>query len=148
MQHPDKEVKNMAVTQLTARYHETDQMGIIHHGTYINWFEVGRTDCIREFGVSYQDIEKKGILLPVIGVNVSYNISAKYEDVVLVYTHVKAYNSIRLNFHYDVRRKEDDVLLVEGETKHCWTNNDMKPVSLKKQWPAMHEIIEKLAKEY
>lgn len=138
----------MAVTELTARYHETDQMGIIHHGTYINWFEVGRTDCIHDFGISYSQIEEKGILLPVIGANLSYKMPAKYEDVIRIVTHVSHYNGIRLNFHYEVRRKQDDMLLVEGETQHCWTREDMKPVSLKKQWPALHETIEKLAKEH
>lgn len=138
----------MAVTELTARYHETDQMGIIHHGTYINWFEVGRTDCIRDFGISYSDIEEKGILLPVIGANLSYKTPAKYEDVIRVVTDVSKYNGIRLHFHYEVRRKIDDVLLVEGETNHCWTTKDMKPVSLRKQWPDLHETIKKLAKEH
>ncbi|HET7522168.1 MAG TPA: thioesterase family protein [Bacillales bacterium] len=137
----------MAVSELTARYSETDQMGVIHHSTYVNWFEVGRTECIREFGVSYGDIEEKGFLLPVIEVNVSYKIPAKYEDVVQIMTRVSSYNGIRLSFHYEVRRKEDSVLLVEGETKHCWTGADMKPVSLRKRWPELHHTIEKMAKE-
>lgn len=137
----------MAVSELTARYNETDQMGIIHHSVYVNWFEVGRTECIREFGISYSGIEEKGFLLPVIGVNVSYKVSAKYEDVVQIITHVSSYNGLRLNFHYEVRRKEDNVLLVQGETKHCWTTKEMKPISLKKHWPELHETIKKLAKE-
>ncbi|HEX6922267.1 MAG TPA: thioesterase family protein [Bacillales bacterium] len=137
----------MAVTELTARYSETDQMGVIHHSTYINWFEVGRTNCIRDFGVSYSEIEKKGFLLPVIEVNLFYKVPAKYEDVVQILTHVSEYNGLRLNFHYEVRRKEDGVLLVEGETKHCWTTKEMKPVSLKKQWPSLHDTIKKLEKE-
>ncbi|HET7658501.1 MAG TPA: thioesterase family protein [Bacillales bacterium] len=137
----------MAVTELTARYSETDQMGVIHHSTYVNWFEVGRTECIREFGVSYSDIEKKGFLLPVVEVNVKYKLPAQYEDRIRIVTHVSSYNGIRLNFHYEVRRKKDDVLLVEGETKHCWTGKELKPVSLKKHWPQLHETITRLAKE-
>ncbi|HEU5138619.1 MAG TPA: thioesterase family protein [Bacillales bacterium] len=137
----------MAVTELTARYSETDQMGVIHHSTYINWFEVGRTNCIRDFGISYGEIEQKGFLLPVIEVNLHYKIPAKYEDVVQIVTHVSQYNGLRLNFHYEVRRKTDNVLLVEGETKHCWTTKDMKPVSLKKQWKSLHDTINHLAKE-
>lgn len=138
----------MTIAELTARYSETDQMGIIHHSTYVNWFEVGRTKCIRDFGVSYGEIEEAGLLLPVIEVQLSYKVSAKYEDVVQIITHVSSYNGIRLNFRYEVKRKRDGVLLVEGETKHCWTKKDMKPVSLKKQWPALHATIEKMAKEH
>lgn len=136
----------MAETELVARYSETDQMGVIHHSTYVNWFEVGRTECIREFGISYNEIEKKGFLLPVIEVNVHYKVPAQYEDRVRVVTRVSSYNGIRLNFHYEIRRKIDDVLLVEGETKHCWTGSELKPVSLKKQWPELHQTITRLAK--
>jgi acyl-CoA thioester hydrolase len=137
----------MAVTELTARYSETDQMGVIHHSTYINWFEVGRTNCIRDFGVSYREIEENGFLLPVVEVNLFYKVPAKYEDVVQIVTTVSKYNGLRLNFHYQVKRKRDGLLLVKGETKHCWTTPDMKPVSLKKHWPDLHETIEKMAKE-
>lgn len=137
----------MAVSELTARYSETDQMGVIHHSTYVNWFEVGRTECIRDFGISYREIEQKGFLLPVIEVNLHYKMPAKYEDRIQVITHVSSYNGLRLNFHYKVLRKEDNTLLVEGETKHCWATADMKPISLKKNWPALHETIKKLEKE-
>ncbi|HET7627801.1 MAG TPA: thioesterase family protein [Bacillales bacterium] len=137
----------MAVTELTARYSETDQMGVIHHSTYVNWFEVGRTNCIRDFGVAYHEIEAAGFLLPVVEVNVSYKVPAKYEDVVQIVSKVSEYNGLRLNFHYEVKRKRDGILLVEGETKHCWTRKDMKPISLKKHWPQLHATIEKMAKE-
>src|SRR5699024_2798950 len=137
----------MSKIEITARYHETDQMGIIHHGVYLNWFEVGRTHCIREFGVSYGEIEEKGILLPVIGADLSYHIPAVYEDVVEIHSQVADYNGIRLNFYYEVRRKRDQQLLVSGYTKHCWTNKDMKPISLKKQWASLHETLKQLAEE-
>lgn len=137
----------MSQIEITARYHETDQMGIIHHGVYLNWFEVGRTHCIRTFGVSYADIEERGILLPVIGADLSYKIPAKYEDVVNIVTSVSHYNSIRLDFYYQVRRKRDDVLLVDGYTQHCWTMKDMTPISLKKKWPQLHQTIQTLAEE-
>lgn len=135
----------MGKIEITARYHETDQMGIIHHSVYLNWFEVGRTRCIRDFGVSYAEIEQRGILLPVIGADLSYKIPAKYEDVVDVTTRVSSYNGIRLDFNYQVHRQTDDRLLVDGYTHHCWTDKEMKPVSLKKHWPELHETIKSMA---
>jgi acyl-CoA thioester hydrolase len=137
----------MTETEITARYSETDQMGVIHHGNYLNWFEVGRTACIREFGYTYREVEEKGLMLPVIEANLSYKSPAKYEDVVTILTRVSEYNGIRISFYYEIIRKEDRRSLVGGTTKHCWTNENMKPVSVKKKWPELHEAIENLKKE-
>ena len=81
-------------SKLRARYSETDQMGIIHHSKYVNWFEIGRTDYIRELGESYGDIEREGFYLPVIGVEVSYKTPAKYEDLVTIETEIDSYNRV------------------------------------------------------
>ena len=128
-------------SKLRARYSETDQMGIIHHSKYVNWFEIGRTDYIRELGESYGDIEREGFYLPVIGVEVSYKTPAKYEDLVTIETEIDSYNGVRIKFHYKVIRDQDGVVLVDGYTEHCWTTTEMHPIKFKKAWPELHNKI-------
>jgi acyl-CoA thioester hydrolase len=134
-------------SSLRARYSETDQMGIIHHSKYVNWFEIGRTDYIRELDKSYSDIEKAGFYLPVIGVEVSYKTPAKYEDFVIIETEIDSYNGVRLKFHYKAIREADNVVLAEGYTEHCWTTTEMRPVKLQKVWPELHDRIVKSMEE-
>ena len=76
-------------TVLTARYSETDQMGIIHHSTYAVWFEVGRTDFLKSVAVSKSKIENRGVLLPLYEMNCKFKSPAKYEDEIMVITTLK-----------------------------------------------------------
>lgn len=135
----------MVVTELRARYSETDQMGVIHHRHYLSWFELGRTDCIRQFGYTYRQLEEKGFLLPVIGARVNYHTPARYDDFICLKTSVSEYNGVRLSFQYRAERKGDGRLLASGETKHCWTNGALRPRSLKKSWPELDAVIQKMA---
>ncbi|TCP32090.1 acyl-CoA thioester hydrolase [Scopulibacillus darangshiensis] len=134
-------------TRLIARYSETDQMGIIHHSQYVNWFEVGRTDFIKKLGKSYNEFEKEGLWLPVIKVEVNYKSPAVYEDAVVIKTRIKEYNGIRMTFEYSVYKEENGSLVVFGTTEHCWTNKAMKPISLRKAAPNYHGQIETAYKE-
>lgn len=128
-------------SSLRVRYSETDQMGIVHHSQYINWFEIGRTDYIRELDKSYGEIEEEGYYLPVIGVELSYKIPAKYEDLVTIETNIHSYNGVRIKFHYKAIRESDGVALAEGFTEHCWTTTEMRPVKFQKVWPELHHKI-------
>ncbi|MFC7393673.1 acyl-CoA thioesterase [Scopulibacillus cellulosilyticus] len=135
-------------SRIVARYSETDQMGVIHHGTYINWFEIGRTDCIREqMGKPYSEIEKDGLMLPAIRSEVNYKSPAKYEDSLIIKTKIVKYTGIRIAFHYEIIKENDKKLIADGLTEHCWTNLDLKPLSLKKIASELHEKIEKACKE-
>ncbi len=134
-------------TRIRVRYSETDQMGIVHHSQYVNWFEVGRTDFIKHVGFTYGEIEKVGFYLPVIGVHTKYQTPAKYEDLITILTSVESYNGVRIHFKYKAIRELDGVAIAEGVTEHCWTTTDMKPVKLQKKWPALHERIELVFKE-
>ncbi len=133
-------------TTLTVRYAETDRMGVVHHSNYPVWFEAGRTDFIRKMGMPYSLIEEKGAMLPLLELKCSFRGFARYEDIVIVRTSIKEYTGTRLVFRYEVIRAEDGRLLTEGETMHCWTNRDLKPVNMKKYMPDIYELIEKAAK--
>lgn len=128
-------------SKITVRYAETDRMGIVHHSNYAVWYEVGRTDFIREMGMPYSEIEKSGAMLPLIGLKCTFKSHAGYEDHLLVRTRVKEYNGIRLTFSYEVIREDDSSVVSTGETEHAWTTVSLKPVNLKKFRPDLHELI-------
>ncbi len=130
-------------SKLTARYAETDQMGIVHHSNYPIWFEVGRTDFIREMGMPYSEIEKSGAMLPLIGLKCTFKSHVGYEDRVIVRTKIKEYNGIRLTFYYEIVREDDSSVITTGETEHAWTTCSLKPVNLRKYRPDLHEILVK-----
>ncbi|MFC5451951.1 acyl-CoA thioesterase [Paenibacillus aestuarii] len=93
---------------LRVRYEETDQMGVVYHANYLTWFEIGRTELIRELGYPYRKIEEKGLLLPVIEAEAKFKKPARYDDLIGIYTRVGEASSIRIDFQYEIR------LLPEG----------------------------------
>ncbi len=128
-------------TSFIVRYAETDQMGVVHHSHYPVWFEAGRTDFIKKMGMPYSLIEEKGAMLPLLELKCVFKGFARYEDAVIVRTNIKECTRTRLVFHYEVTRTGEDKLLTEGETLHCWTNRDLKPVNIKKYMPEIYELI-------
>lgn len=97
------------------RYGETDQMGIVYHGNYAQYFEMGRIEWLRNLGISYKKMEEEGIMLPVISLNLNYKKSALYDDVIQVTTKLKKIPSAKIEFDY-VIENEDGEILTLGET--------------------------------
>ena len=90
------------------RYAETDQMGVAYHAHYLVWCEIGRTDFIRDVGISYAELERRGHLLAVADASVRYAASARYDDLVRVVTTLSAVKSRTLTFAYEIHRDEPD----------------------------------------
>lgn len=129
-------------TTLRARYGETDQMGIIYHPNYYVYFEIGRTEFLREIGgISYKQMEQEGIMLPIVETHCKYRLPAKYDDNLIVKTMIKEMTVARISFSYELVRAEDKKVLAEGETVNAFTNMEGKPINLKKTNP---EIYNKL----
>ena len=128
-------------TFLTVRYSETDMMGIVHHSRYYPWFEVARTDFIKAIGITYSEMEKMGILLPLTETGAKYLVGLKYEDEVLVKCRITKLTVARCEFGYEVYRLPDMTLATTGRTAHGFVGADFKPLNLKKTFP---EIWEKL----
>jgi acyl-CoA thioester hydrolase len=112
--------------QITVRYAETDMMGVVYHGSYLPWFEVGRTTLLKEHGLSYRDLEAAGYRLPVLEVSVKYLKPALYDDVLTVVTTMDEKPLLRIRLSYEVRRGED--LLVTGQTVHAFIDREGRPV--------------------
>jgi len=113
-------------TQITVRYAETDMMGIVYHGNYLPWFEVGRTTLLKECGIVYRDLETQGYRLPVIELGTKFFRPALYDDTVTVITRLKERPMLRIRLDYEVRR--GDELLVTGFTIHTFINKAGEPV--------------------
>lgn len=113
-------------TQISVRYAETDMMGIVYHGNYLPWFEVGRTTLLKECGLPYKELEAEGYHLPVIELGVKYVRPALYDDTITIITRLKERPTLRIHLEYEVRR--GDELLVTGFTTHAFINKSGEPV--------------------
>ncbi len=113
-------------SQINVRYAETDMMGVVYHGNYLAWFEVGRTQLLREAGVVYRDLEAQGYLLPVVEVGAKYFRPALYDDNITVITTLAEKPLLRIRLDYEVKR--GDELLVTGFTVHGFINKSGEPV--------------------
>ncbi len=113
-------------TQINVRYAETDMMGIVYHGNYLPWFEVGRTTMLKECGVPYRELEAQGYFLPVIEVGVKYLRPSLYDDTLTIISRISERPVLRIRIEYEVRRGEE--LLVTGFTVHTFINKAGEPV--------------------
>lgn len=104
------------VSELRVRYAETDQMGVAHHGSYVVWCEVGRTDYLRMFGTSYAELEKAGIQLPVADLALRYHASARYNDQIRVETTLSQVKSRTLTFDYVITNVTTGTRLVTAQS--------------------------------
>jgi len=102
-------------TQIRVRYGETDQMGFVYHANYASYFEVGRTEWLREYGITYKSMEETGVMLPVISLEIKYKNSAKYDDLLTIKTSIKKLPSARIEFDYELVNESGD-LLATGST--------------------------------
>lgn len=102
-------------TKIRVRYGETDQMGVVYHANYAVYFEVGRTEWLRQFGLSYSSMEAQGIMLPVISLSINYKNSARYDDELKVKTKLKKMSTASIEFEYELRNDSND-LLATGNT--------------------------------
>lgn len=122
-------------TDIIVRYAETDQMGIVHHSVYAVWFEAARTEFGKQIKMTYGECEKRGVMLPLIGLECSFKKPAYYDDVVTIVAFVEKMTPVRLKVAYEVINKATNELLATGNTTHVWTNSERHPVNLKKTHP-------------
>lgn len=121
-----------------AHYHETDQMGIIHHSNYIRWFEEARIQMMDQIGIPYRVMEEEGIISPVLGIACEYKNMVEFDQEVHIHVTVKEYNGVKLVIGYEVKDPEGKITYTTGESKHCFLNEKKRIVSLKKVAPHMH----------
>jgi len=115
---------------IRVRYAETDKMGVVYYANYFVWFEVGRTDLLRESGWNYREMEIDGFALPVIEAHCAYRESAKYDDEIDVRTSGAMLSPVRVQFTYEVVRIADAATLATGTTVHATLDRTGRPCRL------------------
>lgn len=120
-------------TKIIVRYAETDQMGIVHHSVYPIWYEVARTDFIKQFGISYSRLEQKGLMMPLINLTCHYKLPAYYEDVLMIEAKILKISYAKILFGYTAINEKENIVLGEGTTEHGFVDSKtFKPINAKK----------------
>lgn len=96
--------------QVRVRYSETDQMGVVYHGNYLPYFEIGRVEWLRDKGVSYKWMEENGIGLPIVSLTLNYKKSARYDELLTVRTTFKSQSSVKIEFDCEIENEQGELL--------------------------------------
>jgi acyl-CoA thioester hydrolase len=102
-------------TEIDVRYYETDQMGVVHHSNYIRYFEVARTLSMKKAGIPYDEMERKGILMPIVSISCTYKHPALFGDTIRVTTILEQLPTVKIHFTYEIRNQKEQ-LLATGST--------------------------------
>jgi len=97
-------------TQIRVRYSETDQMRVVYHGNYAQYFEIGRVEWLRNKGLSYKWMEENGIMLPVVSLTMNYKKSARYDELLTLKTILKNRTTVKIEFDYELYNSNDELL--------------------------------------
>ena len=120
------------------RYGETDQMGVVYHGNYAQFLEMGRIDWLRSLDISYKNMEENNIILPVISLQCTFKKSAEFDDEITVKTTLKKIPSVKIEFEYEITNQKNE-LLTTGYTVLAFLNK-----ATKKPMRCPEYILEKL----
>ena len=130
---------NERTARIRVRYAETDRMGVVYYANYLVWFEVARTEWLRETGWSYRDMERDGTALPVIEAHCEYRQPARYDDELEVRTRATLLTPVRVRFDYEVVRPADGITAASGYTVHAALDVNGRPCRLPSRVRAMLE---------
>jgi acyl-CoA thioester hydrolase len=116
-----------SITQIRVRYSETDQMGVVYHGAYAPFFEVGRTEALREMGLTYKSFEESGTMMPVLDLGFHFHKPAYYDDLLTIKTTIKTRPAVRLHFEYEIYNENDELLTTGHVTLVCVNMASKRP---------------------
>lgn len=102
--------------QIRVRYGETDQMGVVYHGNYSNYFEVGRLEWLRSLNISYKKMESEGVLLPVVSLAIKYKKPVYYDDLIIIQTELVKLPTASIDFSYKLMNQQREILATASTT--------------------------------
>lgn len=129
-----------------AHYHETDQMGVVHHANYPKWMEEARVAFLDELGVNYRFMETAGVFSPVVNLSIEYKRPTRFDDTVEVRLAVARYSGVRLEVSYTFFNRTRNELCATAASAHCFVK-DGRVVSLQRALPEAHEKLLSCLKE-
>ena len=95
---------------MRVRYGETDRMGFLFHAHYANYYEVGRTECIRQLGLTYREIEDAGVLMPVTDLSIKFLLPAGYDETITVISTIPSLPAVRMVVHGEMKNEQGQVI--------------------------------------
>lgn len=107
-------------------YGDTDAGGVVYNANYLRFFEKGRSGFMRQYVISYRELEEMGFILPVVESYVRYKAPARYDDLLIINTSMQPISGISWRFNHHIRMASDDKLLVKGFTIHASVNRQGK----------------------
>ncbi len=116
-----------STTQVRVRYSETDQMGVVYHGNYAAFFEIGRTDALRDLGLTYKQFEEEGIMMPVLDLGFNFHSPAYYDDLLIIKTAIYDLPAIRSRFDYEIYNGNDKLITTGFATLVSVNMNTKRP---------------------
>jgi len=137
----------MHIFERKINYYETDKMGIVHHSNYIRFFEEARCDLLDACSLPYDSMEEKGVMSPVLGVSCQYKQHVTFGDIIEVHAYIKDFTGVKFTVAYEIYNKETETLCVTGESNHCFTDSNLKPLNLKKHHNDVYEKFISLINE-
>ena len=131
-------------TKILPRYAETDQMGIVHNSVYAIWYEQARTEFFNQIGLRYDDIEKQGIMTPLVELNCKYKRPAYYNQEVEVRTKLVNVTPVKMELEYTIYDKEEQIINI-GSTVLVWADaKTFNIINLEKRNPEIYNKLKKL----
>lgn len=122
-------------------YYETDKMSVMHHSNYIRIFEETRVSYLQQAGMPFEDIEAKGLMMPVLSVECRYRRPLVFDEPFAVYAKIVKFNGTTLHMEYRIVSRKSGELCADGTSSHCFTDMDMKPVRTKKNYPDVYQLF-------
>ena len=121
-------MKKRGEYRIRVTYADTDAMGVVYYATYLKWFEIGRSELMRDLGIVYSELETEGYYLPVIEAHCHYLLPARYDEIVVIETEITAIRRASVRFDYVIRDENKERILAEGFTLHPFTGKEGKIV--------------------
>lgn len=125
-------------------YYETDMMGIVHHSNYIRYFEEARIDLMDQINCSVRKLEYKGVSIANVDAYARYIVPLKFDDKVIITAKLTGLSASKMEFEYEIRFEDSNILAATGKTTHCCLNGAKKPLSIRKADCGLYESLKEL----
>ena len=125
----------------TVQYYETDRLGIVHHSNYIRWMEEARVDYLAQLGWGLERLEAMGSVSPATYLDAKYKQTTTFPDVISIQVTLTQFTGVRLRLHY-VMTKEGGPVVFEGNSEHCFQDQQGHILRLRKAFPAFAQALD------
>lgn len=122
-------------------YYETDKMQVVHHSNYVRYLEECRMDFLRQVHLYYEEMEKKGIMIPVLSVECNYKSPARFGETICIVPKLEKYHGVKFEMSYRIYSEDYTVLHNEARTSHCFVDFNFNPIRIKRDYPDIYQVM-------